>query len=172
MVYLRHLNHPHICRLASIRPSQGETYYLRSILSVRPGESYIDLRVFNGVSYPTFQEAAKAMGIFDNERECVIAFEEAISFHKTPSQLRLLFVHMLVNECVQVPLDFWARFKTQMSYDYFLQARGNAMVSETRCLETLNRNLEQYGRELGDYGIIFSRPSEGEVFHELARWHP
>ena len=46
------------------------------------------------------------------------------------------------------------------------------MVAETRCLETLNRHLEEYGRDINEYGIDFSRPSEGEVFHELARWHP
>ena len=76
MAFLRYPSHPHVCRMASSRPSQGETYYLRSILSIRPGESYEDLRTFNGNIYATYQETAQAMGIFDDERECVVAFED------------------------------------------------------------------------------------------------
>ena len=155
-----------------MRPSQGELYYLRSILSIRPGENFEDLRTFNGIKYPTYQDAAQAMGIFSDEQECVVAIQEAISFKKTPSQLRFLFVHMLVNECIETPIEFWDQFKAHLSYDFFLRSRGNAMVAETRCLETLNRHLEEYGRDLKDFGLIFSRPSEGEVFHELARWYP
>ena len=172
MCSLRHLSHPHVVRLQSVRPSQGEVFYLRSILSIRPGQSYNDLKFFNGVQYSTYQEAAQAMGIFANEIECVIAFTEAISFHKSPSQLRFLFVHMLVNECIETPIEFWDRFKAQMAYDFYLQARGNPLVAETRCLENVNRYLEEYGRDLNDFGIMFSRSSEGEVFHEFAKWHP
>ena len=172
MCYLRHLNHPHVCRIQTIRPSQGEVYYLRCILSIRSGMSHEDLRLFNGVRYDTFQEAAQAMGIFANEMECVLAFQEAVSLHKTPPQLRFLFVHMLVNECIETPIEFWERFKASLSYDFFLQARGNAMVAETRCLETLNRLLEEYSRDLSDFGITFSQTPEGEVFHELAKWYP
>ena len=40
------------------------------------------------------------------------------------------------------------------------------------CLENLNNYLAQYSRDLNDYGIIFLRSSEGEVFHELSRWYP
>ena len=112
------------------------------------------------------------MGIFSNEMECVVAFEEAVLLYKTPSQLRFLFLHMLVNECIQTPIDFWERFKAQLSYDFFLRARGNIMVAETRCLETINRHLEEYGRELSDFGITFIQPSEGEIYRELTKWYP
>ena len=172
MCCLRHLSHPHVVRLQSMRPSQGEVYYLRSILSIRPGQSYDDLMFFNGIQYSTFQEAAEAMGIFASEIECVVAFTEAISFHKSPSQLRFLFVHMLVNECIETPIEFWDRFKAQLAYDFYLRARGNSLVAETRCLETVNRYLEEYGRDLNDFGITFSRSSEGEVFHEFSKWYP
>ena len=172
MCCLRVLYKPHVVRLESKRPSHGETFYLRSILAIRSGESYEDLRTYNGVLYETYQEAAHAMGIFSNEVECVVAFEEAVSLCKTPSQLRFLFLHMLVNECIQTPIEFWERFKAQLSYDYFLRSRGNSMVAETRCLETIDRHLEEYGRDLGDFGITFLRPSEGEVYHELAKWYP
>ena len=172
MCCLRLLCKPHVVRLESKRPSHGETFYLRSILAIRPGNSYEDLRTFNGFLYETYQEAAHAMGIFANETECVVAFEEAVSLYKTPSQLRFLFLHMLVNECIQIPIEFWERFKAQLSYDFFLRARGNSMVAETHCLETINRHLEEYGRDLSDFGITFLRPSEGETYHELAKWYP
>ena len=112
------------------------------------------------------------MGIFSNETECDMAFQEAVLLYKTPSQLRFLFLHMLVNECIQTPIEFWERFKAQLSYDFFLRSRGNAMVAETCCLETINRHLEEYGRDLNDFGITFRHSSEGEVYHELAKWYP
>ena len=112
------------------------------------------------------------MGIFSDERECVVAFEEAISFLKTPSQLRFLFVHMLVNECIDMPIEFWDRFKERMSFDFYLRSRGNTMVAETHCLESINRYLEEYGRDLNEFGITFLKSSEGEVYHELAKWYP
>ena len=79
---------------------------------------------------------------------------------------------MLVNECIEAPVEFWEQFKAQISYDYFLEARGNTFVAETRSLESLNRHLEEYGKDMNDFGITFLRPSEGEVYHELAKWHP
>ena len=172
MCFLRFANHPHVCRLASVRPTQGEVFYLRSILSIRSGESFDDLRVFEDTLYPTYQEAAQAMGIFSEDQECVQAFQEAIAFLKTPAQLRFLFIHMLVNECIATPLDFWNRFKEHLSYDFFLRSRGDTVAAETRCMESLNRFLEEYGRDLSDFGFLFTHPSEGKVYHELARYLP
>ena len=105
MCVLRNAKHDHVCRLESKRPSHGEQFYLRSILSIRPGENYTDLRTFNGIEYNAYQEAAEAMGIFSNEKECVVAFQEAVALYRTPSQLRYLFIHMLVNECIETPIE-------------------------------------------------------------------
>ena len=155
MCSLRFLNHPHVCRLESVKPSRGEVFYLRSILSVRSGDSYKDLRTFNGTLYDSYQEAAYAMGLFSNAEECVQAFEDAIMLFKTPSQLRYFFVHMLVNDCIETPIEFWNRYKGQLSYDHYLKARGNVVVAETRCMEKLNVLLEEYEKSLDDFGILF-----------------
>ena len=53
MCVLRLLNNPHVVRLETARPYQGEKFYLRSILSIRPGENFEDLRNFQGVLYPS-----------------------------------------------------------------------------------------------------------------------
>ena len=172
MCFLRTVEHPHVCRLQSVRASQGEVFYLRCMLNIRPGLTYEDFMFFNGIRYESYQDTAHAMGLFANSTECVVAFEEAIHMLKTPAQLRYLFAHMLVNDCILTPLQFWDQFKAQLSFDFFLRSRGNDMVAQTLCLENLNNYLSQYGRDVNDFGITFLRASEGEVFHELARWYP
>ena len=172
MCFLRTTDRPHVCRLKSIRASEGEVFYLRAMLSIRPGTSYADFRYFNGMHYESYQDAARAMGLFANATECIVAFQEAVDMLKTPAQLRYLFAHMLVNDCIFTPLQFWEQFKGQLSFDYFLRSRGNEMVAESFCLENLNSYLAQYGRNVNDFGITYLRSSEGEIFHELARWYP
>ncbi len=49
------------------------------------------MKTWNGTTYSTFQEAAKASGIIENERECIMSFTENILF-STPSELRHLFI--------------------------------------------------------------------------------
>lgn len=169
---MRQKSRPHVCRLESIRPSQGEAFYLRCLLSVRPASSFEDVKLFNNVQYQTYQEAAYSMGLFNSELECVQAFQEAVQSYRTPCQLRFLFVHMLVNECIEAPAEFWEKFKDELSYDYFLASHGNQMVAYTRCLEDLSKYLSEYDRSLADFGLPFHLSSTSEVFRELSRWYP
>lgn len=50
---------------------QRELLSLRTLLLHRPAQSFEDLRTIEGVIYATFQEAALAMGIADNDNEQV-----------------------------------------------------------------------------------------------------
>ena len=55
----------------------GDIWYLRQLLIHRSDfYSYDDLKTWNGTLYATFQEAAKASGIIENEAECVMCFTE------------------------------------------------------------------------------------------------
>lgn len=147
-------------------------FYLRSLLSVQAGDSYMGFKSFNGNIYSSYQEVAHAMGIFATETECVQAFIEAVLIYKTPSQLRFLFINMLLNNCIPVPIDFWQQFSAQLSLDYSLRLNGNTYAAESMCLDELNRVLAEHGHNLSDYGLPSSLVSRGEVFHELSKWFP
>ncbi len=60
----------------------------------------------NAIKYSTYQEAAPALGIFADNQEAPYCMSEAIANIKTPQQLRILFVHLLINECIPAPIRF------------------------------------------------------------------
>ena len=169
-VVQRDATHPHLSRINSVRPSQGELFYLRAILQSRPALSFLDARTINGVTYETFQEAAIASGLFADHNEAQYAMEEAIATLATPRQLRQLFVHLLINDCVLTPIDIWTTYQQHMAHDFTLQFGLNIDLGLNRALEDLNKSLEEHGKSLSFYGlpdpIIFTT----EVQHELERW--
>jgi hypothetical protein len=58
---------------------------------VRPAFSFQDVRTIRGQYYPTYQEAATALGLFQDDHDAVYAIKEAIAAYCRPLQLRFLF---------------------------------------------------------------------------------
>ena len=169
-VILRTPGNPHISCIHDVRPSEGEVFYLRALLQHRPASSHVDARTVDDVEYTTFQEAATELGLFANEKEAEYALMEAIQSLKTPRQLRLLFVHLLVNDCVPTPLGYWETFQESFALDHTLQ-NGNALdIGLDHALQEIGKYLEEYGKTLSDYGLPEPMSYSHEVEHELAKW--
>jgi hypothetical protein len=66
-------------------------FYLRALLLHRSARDWVDIRTIDGVSYGTYQEAASAMGLFDNRDEGIMVFEELPNFGAPPAHLRWIF---------------------------------------------------------------------------------
>jgi hypothetical protein len=67
-----------IGRLYYAHPSSGERYYLRMLLNVVKGcTSFEDIRTVNGIEYPTFKEACRALGFLDDDKEWIDCINEA-----------------------------------------------------------------------------------------------
>jgi hypothetical protein len=62
---------------------------------VKCTKSYEDLRTYNNMLHPTFKEACKAHGLFNDDNEWYNAFDEVARW-ATSEQLRHLFVTMLI----------------------------------------------------------------------------
>ena len=60
--------HQHLARIETIRPTRGDVFYLRIILSNCPSRSFLDARSVAGTIYPTFQQAAISLGLFGDGR--------------------------------------------------------------------------------------------------------
>jgi len=160
----------HLTRIQPIRPSQGDLFYLRTILQNRSSLSFEDARTVDGFIKDTYQDAARAMGLFADRNEAQMAMEEAIQNLKTPRQLRLLFVHLLVNDCVPSPISLWDIFHYSMSVDFRLQSGNNADIAYTRTLENINMLLEEFRHSPADYGLPVSPSHTSEVLHEVLHW--
>ena len=89
---------PVVMRLMSISPQSGELFYLRALLLHRPAYSFSELRTVHNTEYPTFHQAATALGLFNNETEAEQALREAVDFHSSPARLRFLFAQVLISK--------------------------------------------------------------------------
>lgn len=105
-----------ICQLRTIPPKVGELYYLRILLLHKSSRSYKQIRTIHDIEYPTFQEAAKALGLFNDKNEATLALEEGIQLCFCPSQLQFLFAHLILD--IPFPaIDLWNTFCTQLCSD-------------------------------------------------------
>lgn len=165
---------PHLARIVTVRPSDGEVFYLRALLNARAARSFRDLRTIDGQEYPTFQDAATALGLFEDEHEAEYTLAEAVAALYTPRQLRILFVHLLVNDNCHNPLQIWDCFQEPLSLDFYRQNGLNVPLALDLTLGDLARLLGEYGRSLEDYGLPVPRVYSRELAAEIARWnaHP
>ena len=169
-VILRDRSHPYITRIHSVPPSQGELFYLRTILQHQPQHLYEDARTVQNIIFSTFWEAAIALGIFANEKEAEYALNEAVHELRTPRQLRLLFVLLLVNDCVATPLRLWELFHISFSWDHVL-CHGNVLqIGLDYTLEELNNSLEEHCKTVADYGLPQPVLQARKIEREIERW--
>jgi len=170
-VILRSQSRPHLSRIHDIPPSHSEQFYLRTILQHRPATSFEGARTVDNNIYDSYQEAATEMGLFATQKEAEYALLEGIQTLKTPRQLRILFVHLLVNDCVPTPISLWDSPAEHLSFDHTLH-RGNVQeigINEALC--EIARYLEDYGKRLGNYGLLEPTSYGREVEHEMSRWN-
>ncbi|KAH1161826.1 hypothetical protein GYH30_000623 [Glycine max] len=85
-------------RLQWVPPTTGELFYLRMMLTVCRGPiSFENIRTVDGVEYSTYREACFAMGFSQDDREFIVAIQEAKDWGSAP-YLRNLFVLLLLTD--------------------------------------------------------------------------
>jgi hypothetical protein len=170
-VILRNESHPHLACIHDVPPSHGELFYLRTLLLHRPSNSHEDTRTVEDVLYDTYQEVATQLGLFATEKEAEYALLEGIHNLKTPRQLHLLFVHLLVNDCIPTPMLTWAKLALDLSLDHTLHHHNQPQVGIEYALRELGDALSEYGKTLSNYSLPEPCTHGREVEHELARWN-
>ena len=94
-VYERQKRDKFITRIQHANATIGEQWYLRLIMLHSSPRSYEDARTVNGVLHPTFQAAARAMGLLDDFNEAFMCLQEAITVCQEGEPLRRLFCILL-----------------------------------------------------------------------------
>jgi len=77
--------------MGMLYPTAGEIWYERQLLILYETFSFIQLRTINGIVYQTFQEAAVACGLVNDQNEVITCFMD-ILYISTPSGKRSLFL--------------------------------------------------------------------------------
>lgn len=93
-------------------PRFGDVFYLRLLLH-HAARSFDALCMVNGVVYDTFQHAARAAGLLEEDDEGQLTMEDVIAKYKSASQLRFLFVLHITEGAGAVEL--WERFKDDLA---------------------------------------------------------
>nr|GEW70121.1 DNA helicase [Tanacetum cinerariifolium] len=151
-----------IGRLAHVHPSAGELFYFRMLLCHQKGcQSFEDIRTVNNRLYSTFRSACEAFRLLGDDKEWDTALMEAC-FSSTPSELRILFVQLLIFCEVSDPLKLWRKYWRRMSDDIprttskslrISQLHINDPVLEEYALFELEFILKTFSKSLEYFGL-------------------
>ncbi|KAL3637308.1 hypothetical protein CASFOL_019607 [Castilleja foliolosa] len=165
-----HLKNPAIGRLAYVHPASGELFYLRMLLSHQCGcKSFADIRTVSNVVQKTYRSACELLGLLGDDREWLTAFVESSSW-ATSSELRVLFVHMLLFCEVSQPVYFWESQWKSMGDDirHHLTSEISTpgfFLNDAQLQESILLNLENLlntatpSKSLADFGLPMPSPS-------------
>ena len=155
-----------ICRLRTVPPKVGELFYLRILLLHKPARSFQELKTISQVSYDTFQEAAIALGLFDNSNEARYALEEGIQLFYRPAQLRFLFANLLFDIAFPA-IDLWDHFCDALCAD--CQTSPTHPINYEQGLQHIDAVLCARGGNLQSFGLpVALQSSQSELQREQA----
>jgi len=123
-VYKRNENCKNITRLEMVPLTVGEKWYIRLILYNKPVVSFKDARTIDGITYPTFQQAALAAGLVEDKNEATTAFQWA-TVYSTPSELRTLFIIMTTQGFPTLKLYNDISLRIKLMDDFLLDFNNN-----------------------------------------------
>ncbi|XP_053200752.1 uncharacterized protein LOC128385852 [Panonychus citri] len=140
-----------IGRLQFVSPRQQERYALRLLLlRVASAKSFEDLRTFEGNTYPTFMEAARARGLVDDDSEWYRCLNEMSHFAFAP-QLRETFTYILVFSCPSNANALFEKFYTVLSEDFRRNFSEN--IARNKTLIAIQNLLDVHQKNLNDFGL-------------------
>ncbi|PWZ18654.1 ATP-dependent DNA helicase PIF1 [Zea mays] len=134
-------------RIVSAHPAEGERYYLRVLLNhVTGAASYVDLRTVDGVTLPTFREAAERRGLLESDNTLDECLTERALF-QMPSALRRLFATILVYCEPSDVAVLWQKHKDSMSEDYQHRSQNKTHVEQMVLIDIRNM-LQSMGKDI------------------------
>lgn len=141
-------------------PSDGERYFLRMLLyNVPSPTSFEDLRTYQGILHPTFQDACLARGLLESDDEWDICLAEA-GFIQTGFQLRSLFAMILINNSPGDPLTLFNTHLPNLSDDCWYKLENQFHIASPNDIHVTNLTLyyiqillQRAGKSLTDYNL-------------------
>jgi hypothetical protein len=150
-----------IARRATVSPRTGDLYYCRALLQHKAARSFVELQTHDEIVYPTFQEAAQAMGLFEDRSEAFQTLQEAVELFCSPCQLRFMFGYLIINS-PHPAVNLFIAFQEQLSADH-MDRTQNAPLALQFTLKDIASALISQSAKLSDFGL----PNPEENVDEL-----
>ncbi|KAL8154528.1 hypothetical protein AgCh_000044 [Apium graveolens] len=158
-----------IGRMLYTHHSAGELWYLRLLLSNVSGPTFFQfLKTINGVSFQTFKDACKNLGLLDDDNEWHSVIKECVvsGFLK---QIRQLFIHIIVNYQVSDLRKLWEQHWKHM-VDDLLRKRLSMTINDPStiysdiqlqyfALAEIDKLLKYIGKSLSQFNQLPQLPS-------------
>ena len=158
-----------ICRMNMLYPSVGEKFYLKLLLLHTAPRSFLLARTVDGTAHESFQVAAQALGLLDDNTEGEQCFNEAVESGFSPQQLRCLLVTLAMDGA---PARNLLENNQNILMADFSELVSTPIASAwNRCLQDLSDRLETLGRSMSDFGLPEPVRELTEVDRELLRWN-
>ncbi|PWZ32213.1 60S ribosomal protein L2, mitochondrial [Zea mays] len=139
-------------RIVSAHPAEGERYYLCVLLNhVTGATSYVDLRTIDGVTLPTFREAAKRRGLLESDNTLDECLTERALF-QMPSTLRQLFATILVYCEPSDVAVLWQKHLDSLSEDYQHRTQCKTHVEQMVLIDIRNM-LQSMGKDIKTFPL-------------------
>ncbi|PWZ40263.1 ATP-dependent DNA helicase PIF1 [Zea mays] len=139
-------------RIISAHPAEGERYYLRVLLNhVTGATSYVDLSTIDGVTLPTFREAAERRGLLESDNTLDDCLTERALF-QMPSALRRLFATILVYCEPSDVAVLWQKHLDAMSEDYQHRSQSKTHVEQMVLIDIRNM-LQSMGKDIKTFPL-------------------
>jgi len=140
-----------ISRIYSVNIKSFEKYCLRLLLlRVKGAKSFEDIRIFKGITYETFEEAARAQKIIHSDEHIIKCLDEAV-FLKLPRQLRILFATIIVYAKPSNIAGLFIKYQDNMIEDYILRYSND--IAKELLLHNIHEFLIAEGKTLAMYRL-------------------
>ena len=149
-----------IGRVVNIHPTVGQLYYLRKLLNIVAGPtSFDDIKTVDGIVYKDLKEACLARGLLDGDKEWVEALQETGQW-AFASQLRSLFVTLLIFSHVTTPVNLWNNCWRALADDIeynqrrqlrFAKLHLNEEQLKSYTLLEIEKIMQQHDKSLSDF---------------------
>jgi hypothetical protein len=101
-----------VARMHGVSSHNVELFMLRRLLLTVPGATcWEDLRTFGGHVHPSFEAAARARGMLDDDTELIAAFQEIVQATVSDSSIRRQFCLLLAFGRPVQPVAFFMQFQ-------------------------------------------------------------
>ena len=143
-----------VARLPTVSCHNLELSALRMILMVARGAvGFADLLTWNGHTYSTFRDTARAAGMYEDEDEAMSVFAEIARVGVSVTSLRQQFCAVLVFCAPVNPVELFNMFAQDLMYEEVSEASCAATLIE---LDRIMRTT--YGKSLRDAEFNFQFP--------------